>query len=593
MSSSLVFNNLKLQGHGSLGTMSVDEKEVRWVPRSGTAKHMGNIGRAFWAVFGKYGALSLYDKDGELGMRVDGFRRSDRDKLEDELSKIGVDLDEREYSSQGTWHGSFHFEASSLVLDNDHRVLELDLRTVSQCVLPANTKEPKELTMQFVETDAGDADEHQLVEMRLYVPNVAATEDEEGQVDDVPAAARLQQQITRIAKTDTHGKTIAEFADGTFLVPRGRYAVEMYGTYFRMHGNMYDYKIAYTDVERFYLLPRDMNYIFILCLEKPIRQGQQRYSYLVWQLKTTETELEINSDIDGLEREGPLYQLVARVFKVLASKKIFSVGKFKTADDRHQISCSVKAKTGHLYPLEKSFVFIHQPTLVLRFEDISSVEFDRFNKASRNFDLKVTMKSMGETKVEEHIFTNIEREHYSPLLKFLGEKRLKLLGVTEEEPNKRANLDEILGEDDDDDDDDHDDEEEEEDGDFNPSKKDDDDDDDDDDEDEEEEEEEEEEEAPKSSSKKRKEPPPPKPKPKPKNKKAATAAAASASSSSKKTASSKKSKAKAEAAASSKKPAAKKRKKDPNAPKGKISPYIFFSTAKRPEIKAENPSIRE
>ena len=47
--------------------------------------------------------------------------------------------------------------------------------------------------------------------------------------------------------------TRAAADDGTFLLPRGRYGVEMYGSFFRMHGNMYDYKIMYSDVERFIL----------------------------------------------------------------------------------------------------------------------------------------------------------------------------------------------------------------------------------------------------------------------------------------------------------------------------------------------------
>ena len=53
--------------------------------------------------------------------------------------------------------------------------------------------------------------------------------------------------------------------------------------------------------------------------------------------------------------------------------------RFRSVDERHAVSCSVKASTGHLYPLERSFVFIHKPTLVLRFEDVAAVEFERFS----------------------------------------------------------------------------------------------------------------------------------------------------------------------------------------------------------------------
>ena len=38
-----------------------------------------------------------------------------------------------------------------------------------------------------------------------------------------------------------------------------------------------------------------------------------------------------------------------------------------------------------------------------------------------------------------------------------------------------------------------------------------------------------------------------------------------------------------------KKKASTKKKKDPNAPKGALSAFMYFSKAKRPEIKEENP----
>ena len=124
-------------------------------------------------------------------------------------------------------------------------------------------------------------------------------------------------------------------------------------------------------------------------LDRPIRQGQQRYPHLVWQLKKTEAEIMVKLTEEqitskygancGLKPElsGALYQLVARVFKVLSGKKVFTTGKFRSSDGRHAVSCSVKASTGQLYPLERSLAFIHKPTS-LAFEDISAVEFERF-----------------------------------------------------------------------------------------------------------------------------------------------------------------------------------------------------------------------
>lgn len=584
---SLTFNNLKIQGHGSTGTLSFEAREVVWASRGSSSVRRQlayeKIRMASWSVFGKFGLLSLYDgSTGDMLMRIDGFRRSDRDKLSDALAKHDINVQERDYSSEASSHGQYHVDGSSFMLLKDSKhVLELDLRTVSQCVLPAGpgTREPKEVTMQFVETDAGDADEHQLVEMRLWVPTTTG-DDEEGEIE-VSAAARLQQQVTQIARTDTQGEMLAEFADGTFLVPRGRYGVEMYGTFFRMHGNMYDYKIAYADVDKYYLLPRndDVHYVLVLCLDKPIRQGQQRYPYLVWQLKMSEASIDINMSAQDLAARypglqptlaGALYQSVARIFKSFSGKKIYSVGKFESIDGRKAISCSLKAKSGHLYPLERSFVFIHQPTLVLRFEDISSVEFERFAKgsATRNFDLRVTMKSFGgDSRVEEHVFASIERAEYKPLLSFLSEKKLNLVNLEADDTSERQNLSEVLGDEDDDDESrGSEDEDEEEDDDFRPNQREDDDDDDDDGDEEDEEEKEDVQPTVKavSSKKKTKRDAEADDTPRPGKK----------------------------AKVSAKKPTTKKkRKKDPNAPKGKSSAYIIFSTAKRSELKLAHPDL--
>ena len=110
------------------------------------------------------------------------------------------------------------------------------------------------------------------------------------------------------------------------------------------------------------------------------------------------------------ELSGALYQLVARVFKVLSGKKVFTTGKFRSSDGRHAVSCSVKASTGQLYPLERSLAFIHKPTLIIKFEDISAVEFERFtgygqSSATKNFDLKISTRGDG----KEHTFTFVLR----------------------------------------------------------------------------------------------------------------------------------------------------------------------------------------
>jgi len=602
-----VFNNLRLEGAGRQGSLQIAGDGAAYTCRSGRSDGkvtaVKGVKRATWTVFGKYANVVLLDGDDGVLMRLDGFTAKNKEALRTDLQSIGVKLEDLEFCSSGANRGKHFFEAQGkrFVVEQTEpetegkepktkRLFDLDLSRVSQCVVPTNTRAgavPKEVSIQFNEDRREGAAEHQLVELRLYVPPGSGRDGDE-ENEDESDALRIQQQITQAANLKSvTGSLLAEFApsEGVFVLPRGRYAVEMYADFFRMHGNMYDYKIAYSDVERFILLPRtdDVHYAFIVALDRPIRQGQQRYPHLVWQLKKTEAEIMVKLTEEqitskygancGLKPElsGALYQLVARVFKVLSGKKVFTTGKFRSSDGRHAVSCSVKASTGQLYPLERSLAFIHKPTLIIKFEDISAVEFERFtgygqSSATKNFDLKISTRGDG----KEHTFTSIDRNEYKGLLEFLTAKGLKIRNLVEtaaaeNEARKRAmGLDGSSSDDDmpqrgpaDSNDEDSPDE------DFVAPKDASDDDDDDDDDDEDGSGSDEEEEKPKKKKKKAKSPSPEKKK--------------------------KKKKRKADED-EPKKPAKKaKKKKDPNAPKGKSSAFIFFGSATRAEIKAAHP----
>lgn len=71
------------------------------------------------------------------------------------------------------------------------------------------------------------------------------------------------------------------------------------------------------------------------------------------------------------------------------------------------ITCSYKAGSGMLYPLERGFIFVHKPPVHVRFDEISSVNFARVAGgagSSRSFDFEVETKS-GTT----YVFSSIEK----------------------------------------------------------------------------------------------------------------------------------------------------------------------------------------
>lgn len=218
--------------------------------------------------------------------------------------------------------------------------------------------------------------------------------------------------------------------------------------FFRMRGQKYDYKIKYDDISRLFLLPKpdEVHMAFVIALDKPIRQGQQRYQHLVLQTSKDPDEVTVNMDEETLKKEygddlqpvmrGSFSNLVAKTFKVIAKKKVFIPGKFSNANQQSCVKCALRANEGLLYPLEKQFVFIHKPPVLIRFNEVESVEFQRYaggQGSTRNFDLAVMLKSSASsgTTSQEYIFSGIDRSDYQGLYSFLSSKNISIKNLQE------------------------------------------------------------------------------------------------------------------------------------------------------------------
>lgn len=163
-----------------------------------------------------------------------------------------------------------------------------------------------------------------------------------------------------------------------------------------MQGAQYAYKIKYEDINSLFLLPKidGGRMAFVISLEKPIRQGNQKYQNLVLETHKVEHTMDINLTEDEIAKnyDGqlapqmtmPMSSLIAKIFKVLSDKKVFIPKQFVSARDAHCIRCSIKANDGLLYPLAKSFIFINKPTVIIKFEDIDYVEFKRYEPTANS-----------------------------------------------------------------------------------------------------------------------------------------------------------------------------------------------------------------
>jgi len=191
-----------------------------------------------------------------------------------------------------------------------------------------------------------------------------------------------------------------------------------------------------------YQKPDGRHQIFVVSLEPPIRQGHTIYPHIVMQIsETDEIELKPNipketendermKQLASISTTGtkPLHDLIARSFKILSGKRITVPKTFKSREGGAAIKCSLKANEGYLFPLERSFFFVHKPTTHIRFEEMSSVDFLRVSNDSTNrtFDLGINLKNGSVIQ-----FKSLQRTEYSPLFNFFTRKKnydLKLSG---------------------------------------------------------------------------------------------------------------------------------------------------------------------
>ena len=194
----------------------------------------------------------------------------------------------------------------------------------------------------------------------------------------------------------------------------------------------------YSAVSALYLLPKPDGYHMALCiaLEHPLRQGATSYPHIVLQLpKEAPLELEValseaectarfGDKLDKFE-SGDMPGVVAKVLAAFTKKKVSGIkaGGFNgdNADGRSKsIRCSLKAAEGFLYPLSKEFFFMSNKPLLIEFEKVASIEFNRVDAKQqqaqvRTFDITVHMKE-GLPKQE---FVNLQRSEYKELFRFL------------------------------------------------------------------------------------------------------------------------------------------------------------------------------
>ncbi|CAO3630462.1 unnamed protein product [Cunninghamella echinulata] len=280
------------------------------------------------------------------------------------------------------------------------------------------------------------------MDVTFYIPGTIA-KDNVDEVDDGEEEVNADMVFYDTVKSKLEfsqmtTENIVQFQEVLCLTPRGRYNIDMYQDFLRLRGKTYDYKILYSNIIKLFLLlkPDEVHVLFVMGLDPPLRQGQTKYPFLVFQfVREDEIDVELNLDDTKLDEkyenklqkhyDAPTYEVVSTIFRALTGRKVTVPGTYRSHHGAHALKCSMKANEGYLYPLEKSFLFIPKPTTFIPFNEIGVVNFSRVGAqsgtSSRTFDMKFHMKGGNDIQ-----FSSINREEYANLEEFLRQKQIKV-----------------------------------------------------------------------------------------------------------------------------------------------------------------------
>eukprot|EP00468_Gymnochlora_sp_CCMP2014_P010934 CAMPEP_0167753054 /NCGR_PEP_ID=MMETSP0110_2-20121227/7494_1 /TAXON_ID=629695 /ORGANISM="Gymnochlora sp., Strain CCMP2014" /LENGTH=882 /DNA_ID=CAMNT_0007638765 /DNA_START=15 /DNA_END=2663 /DNA_ORIENTATION=- len=417
------------------GTIRLDSDGIRYESESRSRTitiPSDEIEEFQWSPLGRDCRLRVF-MIGESQTSFRGFSAVDFTKISAYVKKkYEKKIETLQINTSGHNYGRVNFKGSVLrhFLD-DRCTFEIPLTRVSQ----AEKTNKNELSLQFHEDDTLGDDEAVLTEMILYVP--PKDEDEDGD-----ALQELRDDVVDLAGIRVNSsESIAKLEGLMLTVPRGKYDIELYKSFFRLHGSSFNYKILYQNVKKLLLMQANdnINQLFVIGLDPPIRQGKTMYSYLIMQIRSSEERhMELKVEDEEIEKAkgvvaksmtGKLYELTWRLFSFLTKRKVAVPGKFRNNRDTPCVSCSYKTHNGFLFFFKKSFFFIHKPPTYLRHDQIASVEFSRLSSSTgtgRIFDIEFNMR---DEKVFK--FRNINKENFQSVFNWIKQSNLRITNIKE------------------------------------------------------------------------------------------------------------------------------------------------------------------
>ncbi|KAI9248518.1 hypothetical protein BDA99DRAFT_446206 [Phascolomyces articulosus] len=449
------FDSIHCGVQADKGRFRIAPNGIGWKAGSGKTTVIGadDLKKLSWNRGARGNQMRVLLKDNTI-YKFDGFKSDDFEEAKDAIKMYyKIQLEQKELSVRGWNWGKTDFQGSNLIFNVANKpMFELPLGQA----IGTNKPGKNEVAINFVDpgqpvpdgVNPKEVDE--LMDVTFYVPGTVAKEsenkDNDEEDEEVNADMVFYENVkSKLEFSQMTTENIVQFQEVLCLTPRGRYNIDMYQDFLRLRGKTYDYKILYSNIIKLFLLlkPDEMHVMFVIGLDPPLRQGQTKYPFLVFQfVREDEIDVELNLDeatlADKYENklhkhyDAPTYEVVSTIFRSLTNRKVTVPGSYRSHHGAHALKCSMKANEGYLYPLEKSFLFIPKPPTFIPHNEIGVVTFSRVDTtstgSSRTFDMKFNMKGGNDIQ-----FSSINREEYANIEDFLRQKRIKVKSVKNEE----------------------------------------------------------------------------------------------------------------------------------------------------------------
>ncbi|KAI0989986.1 hypothetical protein GJ496_001846 [Pomphorhynchus laevis] len=389
----------------------------------------------------------------EKSFWFDGFQEREEVRLKNFLSQnYNIQLQVMEQCLKGWNWGDVAFQPDSMMFQFERKTnFEIPLRYVTAC----NTNKNEAALELAQEHD----DQISLMEIRFFVPPGNENDEEVDRLEQFKMDVMKGASVVTASDSDV----IAVLSSVNCLVPRGRYDMRLYSTFVDLHGKSFDYKIPYTQIIRAFLLPHkdSRQMFFVVSVDKPLKQGQTRYPFVILQFNTNEEDEEVELSLsdealaekygkDKLTRtiSGARYDVVCKLFHVLADRKITVPGTYTSKSGARCVSCSFKASSGLLYPLERCLMFIHKPPIFLRLEDVQNIDLGSSDteflpttasKSLKTFDIEITMRNGS-----HYTFSSVDREEKQLLAQFLRNKGIRIKVSDEQTASTKVSADDTV-----------------------------------------------------------------------------------------------------------------------------------------------------